>query len=193
LSVPFLVLAALLLAVERGFYLFASRSSASFARICAASPGGAAIGEPTAVVERLFYVFKLIQLGVFMGWLWVHGGGDPFGIAAPWPALLLGTALVVVGQGLNFSVFWSLGRSGVFYGNRFGHDVPWVESFPFSICPHPQYTGTAISIWGFFLIARYPHPDWIALPALETIYYLIAARYEGSRTSQARTASTAQR
>lgn len=175
MSGSFVVLAALLLAVERACYLWASRSSTSFARLCAAAPGG----EPIAVVERLFYVFKVVQAGVFAGWLWVHGDGAPLAIAAPWPALGLGAALIVAGQVLNLSVFRRLGRTGVFYGNRFGHEVPWVRGFPFSVARHPQYLGTAISIWGFFLIARYPHPDWIALPALETIYYAIAARYEG--------------
>lgn len=178
MSIGFFALAALLLAIERASYLWASQSSASFARLCA-SPGGVAIGEPTQVVERLFYVFKLIQAGVFVGWCWVHGGESALTIAAPWTAIALGAALIAVGQLLNLSVFYRLGRTGVFYGNRFGHDVPWIRSFPFSVCPHPQYLGTAISIWGLFLVARYPHADWIALPALETIYYAIAARFEG--------------
>ena len=29
-----------------------------------------------------------------------------------------------------------------------------------------------LTIWGGFLLVRFPHEDWYALPALETIYYL---------------------
>jgi methylene-fatty-acyl-phospholipid synthase len=59
---------------------------------------------------------------------------------------------------------------------RFGQSVPWVEGFPFSVVPHPQYTGTVLSIWGLFLLARYPY--WIALPILATVYYASNAWFE---------------
>jgi methylene-fatty-acyl-phospholipid synthase len=91
---------------------------------------------------------------------------------------MAGIALFLAGQVLNFSVFWRLGRTGVFYGNRLGHRVPRITGFPFSIVPHPQYTGTLVSIWGLFLIMRYPNPDWVVLPLLETVYYLAAMRLE---------------
>ena len=35
-----------------------------------------------------------------------------------------------------------------------------------------------MSIWGFFLIMRFPHGDWFVLPALETVYYALGAYYE---------------
>ena len=43
---------------------------------------------------------------------------------------------------------------------------------------HPQYTGALLSIWGFFLVMRFPHDDWYILPALETVYYVLGAYFE---------------
>jgi methylene-fatty-acyl-phospholipid synthase len=86
--------------------------------------------------------------------------------------------LVIVGQALNVSVFYRLGSEGVFYGRRFGRPVSWIRAFPFSWTDHPQYVGTVLTIWGVFLFMRFPNPDWIVLPALETVYYALGARFE---------------
>jgi methylene-fatty-acyl-phospholipid synthase len=75
-------------------------------------------------------------------------------------------------------VFRRLGEVGVFYGNRFGYDVPWSEQFPFSVLKHPQYVGATLSIWGFFLMMRFPHNDWLMLPSLETVYYILGSYFE---------------
>ena len=90
----------------------------------------------------------------------------------------VGGLLIVAGQLLNLSVFYRLGRVGVFYGGRFGHAVPWTDDFPFSVFAHPQYVGAVTSIWGFFLVMRFPHGDWYVLPVLETVYYALGARLE---------------
>jgi len=86
--------------------------------------------------------------------------------------------LILIGQTLNFGVFYRLGLIGVFYGNRFGYEIPWCRKFPFSLVDHPQYCGAAISIWGFFLAMRYPFSDWYLLPALETVYFSLGAQLE---------------
>jgi len=52
----------------------------------------------------------------------------------------------------------------------FAPKIPWCGAFPFSIVAHPQYVGTVLTIWGVFLILRFPHGDWLVLPALETLY-----------------------
>lgn len=90
----------------------------------------------------------------------------------------LGVLLLALGQLLNWSVFSLLGKEGVFYGNRFGYRVEWRQEFPFSLFEHPQYAGALLSIWGFFLIMRFPHEDWYWLPLLETAYYAIGAYWE---------------
>jgi hypothetical protein len=50
----------------------------------------------------------------------------------------LGAVLIVVGQILNASVFYRLGKVGAFYGERFGYEVPWCRKFPFSWLKHPN-------------------------------------------------------
>ncbi|HVN30321.1 MAG TPA: methyltransferase [Candidatus Binataceae bacterium] len=59
-----------------------------------------------------------------------------------------------------------------------GHEIAWISAFPFSVLRHPQYAGAVLSIWGFFIGMRFPHPDWLVLPGLETLYYLFGAFFE---------------
>lgn len=180
MSVGAVAAAALLLSIKRLCYLGAWRRPESFRRWLA--PGGPrGAGDPVAALERLFYTFKAIQIAVFLAWC------SHFGAGVPWPGargagqLTLGALALVAGQALNFAVFLRLGRDGVFYGNRFGRDVAWCARFPFSLLAHPQYVGAVLSIWGFFLLVRFPEPDWIVLPAIETAYYAIGARFESDR------------
>lgn len=134
--------------------------------------------EPVDSMYRLFIVFKWVQVGVFLGWcMWFGNTWLPMP-TAPWPILVAGLAVLTFGQLLNFSVFRALGKTGVFYGNRFGHAVEWRTGFPFSVFPHPQYLGTLASIWAFFAIMRWPEPDWLVLPLLQTLYYSAGAWLE---------------
>ena len=48
---------------------------------------------------------------------------------------------------------------------------------------HPQYVGAVLTIWGFFLVMRFPHADWFLLPAVETVYYSVGAYFEARGTS----------
>jgi methylene-fatty-acyl-phospholipid synthase len=136
------------------------------------------LGEPVKALRRLFYFFKALQIWVFLAWCH-HFAGGSFGFAPErMLPIAVGGMLVLLGQTLNFSVFYRLGAIGVFYGNRFGHELPWCDEFPFSLLQHPQYMGALISIWGFFLAIRFPHFDWFLLPLLETVYYSVGARLE---------------
>jgi len=36
-----------------------------------------------------------------------------------------------------------------------------------------------MTIWGLFLITRFPHEDWVLVPALETALYMVGAHLEG--------------
>jgi hypothetical protein len=74
--------------------------------------------------------------------------------------------------------FYRLGRVGAFFGSRLGHDVRWCRAFPFSLLAHPQYVGTVMTIWGFFLAMRFPREDWYVLPAIETVYYVVGGYLE---------------
>jgi methylene-fatty-acyl-phospholipid synthase len=192
MSLVALFVAGALLSLERACYVGIARAPRAFRRWCA-RPWLAPLGEPILVVQKLFYAFKLLQASVFLGWCYVHGSG-------PWvPALhshlaLAGAGLaIVIGQLLVWSVFLRLGRAGVFYGDRLGYDVPWCDSFPFSVLSHPQYVGTVLTIWGVFLVLRYPGADWYLLPILQTVYYLAGAWLEGTSTAKRLDASAPRR
>jgi methylene-fatty-acyl-phospholipid synthase len=169
--------AAVLLSIERICYVWAWRYPESFRTFCG-YPAVSMLGSPVAVLQNLFYSFKAVQLVVFLGWCFIFGHGSLIPLGGNGLAFTLGGILIATGQFLNVSVFYRLGEIGVFYGNRFGYEIPWCNDFPFSILKHPQYVGTLLSIWGFFLAMRFPHPDWAALPALETVYYILGAYLE---------------
>jgi methylene-fatty-acyl-phospholipid synthase len=170
--------AAVLLSFERICYLWIWRSPDTFRAWCSHLAKGKPGIEPIDALQLLFWGFKILQCAVFIGWCFVFGGGSL------WPAngnpftLGVGAMLIAAGQTLNLSVFYRLGKVGVFYGNKFGYQVPWSHKFPFSCLKHPQYLGASLSIWGFFLVMRFPHDDWYLLPALETVYYSLGAFFE---------------
>ena len=184
MSVEFIA-AALLLTLERACYVWIARAPRSFRRWCA-RPAVAWLGEPVNVVRALFVAFKVLQCAVFASWCVVHGGRFPT-VSESLPAWALGGGLMLVGQALGAMVFYRLGRIAVFFGDRLGYDVPWCQAFPFSVLAHPQYVGTVLTIWGFFLAARFPHDDWFLLPLLETIYYSIGASLENEGSLGGRT------
>jgi methylene-fatty-acyl-phospholipid synthase len=169
--------AAVLLSFERICYLWIWHAPEAFRDLCARPPI-ASLGEPVDVLRLLFYGFKLLQCAVFIGWCYFFGNGSLLPFSGNLLSLGLGTALIVAGQTLNASVFYRLGKLGVFYGDRFGYQIPWCRKFPFSLCEHPQYAGALLSIWGFFLFMRFPADDWYLLPLLETAYYTVGAYFE---------------
>jgi len=171
-----LAAAALLLSIERIAYIAVWRWPRRFEQVVRSLPGGLA-ADPVDALGRLFVFFKFLQAAVFAGWCWHFAGGFPWPTAAP-AVLVLATLLVGIGQILNFSVFRRLGKVGVFYGTRFGRNVPWCDAFPFNVLNHPQYVGTVLSIWGIFLAMRHPHDDWFVLPLLETAYYVAGSHFE---------------
>jgi methylene-fatty-acyl-phospholipid synthase len=166
-----------LLALERIAYALVWRSPGRF-RAWAARRPFRWLGGPVDVLAALFLGFKLLQITVFVGWHLAHGDGSLGPYAPDFRTAAAGALLVAVGQGLNLSVFRLLGKVGVFYGNRFGYAVSWRHRFPFTWFPHPQYLGTVLTIWGFFIVMRFPAPDWIIIPAVESIYYSAGAYLE---------------
>jgi methylene-fatty-acyl-phospholipid synthase len=173
-----LLVAALLLAPERICYVWIARWPWAFRRVCR-SPAVAWVGEPVAVVAMLFAAFKVLQCAVFLFWFHVHGRDGPW--LEPRPLVLAGAwGLAVIGQVLNWGVFYRLRGVGVFFGDRLGHEVPWIRDFPFSWVAHPQYAGTVLTIWALFLGVRFPYPDWYLVPLIETVFYAVGAHLESS-------------
>jgi methylene-fatty-acyl-phospholipid synthase len=176
LDVGLALVAAALLGIERACYLAVWRAPGRFRRLLAEwfGPGS----DPVTGLANLFVAFKVLQAAVFAAWCLIYGGGRWQPPGDDLAAMAVGTLLIVAGQALNASVFAKLGTVGVFYGNRFGRSVDWRSGFPFSWFRHPQYVGTVATIWGFFLVMRYPAPDWIVLPLIETAYYVAGAWLE---------------
>jgi phosphatidyl-N-methylethanolamine N-methyltransferase len=172
------VAAGILLSFERIAYVLISRRPEAFRAICRSTAGHYLHNEPTIAVRRLFYVFKALQVSVFVGWCFYFGHGSFFAVRRGLASVALGLTALIIGQILNWAVFYHLGTLGVFYGNRFGYELPTYRYFPFSLFDHPQYLGTVASIWGFFIITRFPSPDWYVLPAVETFYYGVGAVLE---------------
>lgn len=174
-----LPVAAALLGLERACYVWIARAPGSFRCWCA-RPGVARLGEPLAVVRSLFLTFKLLQGAVFLGWCALLGTPLPPPVHPM--AWTVGGAALLAGQILSTLVFYRLGRVGIFFGDRLGYRVPWCRAFPFSVFAHPQYVGAVLSVWGFFLVARFPQDDWILLPVVETVLYVAGACLEAERS-----------
>jgi methylene-fatty-acyl-phospholipid synthase len=175
MSLRMFAVAAVLLSIERICYVWAWRYPESFGRFCSLRVVSG-LGGPVAVLQRLFVWFKVIQVGVFIGWFLSYGSLWPLvpsGVFRP-----AGIALIVVGQILNLTVFHRLGKVGVFYGSRFGYHIPWCTAFPFSLFRHPQYVGVLCSVWGLFLAVSFPRYGWFVLPSVESVYYVLGAWLE---------------
>lgn len=171
------VIAAALLSLERIFYAVIWHQPRLVHRLHR-HPLLQHLAAPTEVVRLFFLLFKGVQFAVFAGWwLYFTNPGDQI-IAPPASMVLLAGLCIVFGQMLNLSVFYRLGHHGVFYGCRLGFSIPWQDGFPFNLIRHPQYVGTVLSIWGLFLLLRYPNPDWLIIPLIETVFYVVGAHLE---------------
>jgi methylene-fatty-acyl-phospholipid synthase len=168
-----LLWSALLLAPERGFYVWLTRAPAHFRLLCA---GLQPRLDPVAAVRWLFYGFKTIQVAVLAWWCGLIGPG-PLGLQDP-IAMAIGALVLAAGQVLNGSAFYRLGAVGILYGGQLGRTVPHADGFPYSIFKHPQYVGVVLSIWGLFLMLQFPHAEWWVLPTLETVYYALGGHFE---------------
>ena len=165
-----LPLAAAALAIERLVYIWISRRPDTLERLLSRWSLLSSAGAIN-VLAGLFGVFKVVQLAVFFTWCGLYSRLQPSHSWPDYDAIVAGALLIVGGQLLNLRVFHLLGRTGVFYGTRFGAQLPWRTDFPFSVMSHPQYVGACMSVWGFFLVMRFPYDDWYVLPILETAYY----------------------
>ena len=64
---------------------------------------------------------------------------------------ILNFLLILIGQILNFAVYYKIGIIGVYYGNKFGYNLPWITTFPFNIgIKNPQYIGCILTLCGLY-------------------------------------------
>jgi len=113
--------------------------------------------KPFETFVHMALILRALQLStLFLNWAWsllVLG-------AFHWSTFLIGAVCCAVGQALNVYVFQTLGKEGVFYGNRFGKTIPWVSSWIFDTISHPQYVGCVLSYVGV----------WMLSPSLNTFH-----------------------
>ncbi|GLC41491.1 hypothetical protein PLESTB_001005900 [Pleodorina starrii] len=124
---------------------------------------------------------KALQfISVFL-WVW---SSQPTGVCprtplSVWQVLLAGV-LVGYGQALNIGTYRAIGVTGVYYGVRLGRNVPWVTAWPFSHISHPQYVGSAITVWGMLVLlhAAMPHPQALLTAVYWTGLYVMSGIVE---------------
>ncbi|KAJ7552303.1 hypothetical protein O6H91_06G049500 [Diphasiastrum complanatum] len=94
--------------------------------------------DPSHLMSNFSFLFKLLQI---LGLLSVA--------KFAWPSWL-NIVFIVFGQYLNLRVYQLLGEDGVYYGVRFGKQIPWVDKFPFGYMRDPQYIGSILTLLGCF-------------------------------------------
>ena len=89
----------------------------------------------------------------------------------------------MVGQLLNISIYWVIGKVGVYYGCKFGYHIPWCTGFPFNVfTAHPQYLGATATVLGAVILLTSPAAEaggWWALLAVQVLMYVYMALVEG--------------
>lgn len=129
-------------------------------------------GQFWLVAKHIGVMIKVFQFSVI--------GYDLFfrcSIGVP-PAgrLCVALTLASVGQLFNLAVFRALGMVGVYFGIQLGYKVPWVTGFPYNLgISDPQYWGTVVSIWGFYLLVLANGNvlgESYLVPWIETFWYV---------------------
>ncbi|KAI8466259.1 MAG: hypothetical protein J3K34DRAFT_67752 [Monoraphidium minutum] len=125
---------------------------------------------------------KLLQFSVVALWL---GCTMPSGLCLDLGAVGLGQwlaalALFGYGQSLNAGIFRAIGRAGVYYGFKLGRPVPWVTGWPFDAVAHPQYVGSALSVWALaaLLWGAAPCGSLLVLGSYWTALYVVTGAQE---------------
>nr|BBC28424.1 phospholipid-N-methyltransferase [Chlamydomonas applanata] len=99
-------------------------------------------------------VGKLVQFQAVALWFWIS---QPNGLCLDLSAITLtqwlGFLLLgAVGQALNAGIYHAIGTAGVYYGFKLGKKIPWHSGFPFNVVSHPQYVGSALTVWAFAIV-----------------------------------------
>ena len=143
--------------------------------------------KPLDVVLTIFYINKVIQLGTFIGfYFYILDFDSPFNRGFDWAKVtylqwIWLVHAIVLGQGLNASIYRAIGKAGVYYGYRLGEDVPWVTGFPFSVVPHPQYFGVCVNVIGvnvFVAMQAHVAAGWFNLTLVQVLFYVYMAIVE---------------
>ncbi len=150
---------------------------AAFAKACARAPLRYLASHPVEVFARLEMLGKLWHLATVALFLGTDGIAAAAAAAADAPMWCwrVGALYVLVGQGLNVSIYRAIGNAGVYYGFKLGRPVPWCTSFPFNVgLRHPQYVGVVLTLFGILLPLA---SDAMVLNGFVQLIYAWAAMY----------------
>lgn len=86
-----------------------------------------------ADISLALNVAQLASLAYYIATSGHYAAGAILGRLAdePWCAAAL--PLFALGTVFKVTIFNAIGKNGVYYGAKFGHTIPWVHGFPFSV------------------------------------------------------------
>ena len=145
-----LAMALLSTASASAFYTWLWHRPSQFKKLVAPSDPCSAMAKISTAIKlaQFISIYRCVDLSVFSSmppWQWA------------WLIVLLG-----VGQHLNYRVFKLLGEDGVFYGVRFGKNIPWVTAWPYNVMKDPQFVGGLLSLAGVCFVVPKEIVGWWA-------------------------------
>ncbi|KAK9826416.1 hypothetical protein WJX81_002088 [Elliptochloris bilobata] len=137
--------------------------------------------RPVTAFQRAAFIGKVGQATAFIAWFVAQTRlqGTTFSLwRVPPGSWLTFFTLLAAGQALNIGVYRAIGQDGVYYGTKLGKTVKWCSAFPFSVVPHPQYVGSALTVWGLVALLCGHTPGIVAVGALWSALYLMTGLIE---------------
>eukprot|EP00667_Euglena_gracilis_P020479 EG_transcript_22198 len=161
--------------LERLLYVYVWLNPVVWMKFCEQMPKE--WGNPWTILGKTLPLNKCIQtLSLLLVHFCIHGFQLPRTATGVLDAYAIFTALqlLLIGQALNWSVYFTIGKAGVYYGCRLGAKVPWVSGPPFTLCRHPQYIGAMLSLLGVGLLGitdwHSQHGMWLAVFGCFALY-----------------------
>jgi hypothetical protein len=110
--------------------------------------------EPVDWFADISLALNVAQLSSLALFIVTSGHYDAWAILGrladePWRALAL--PMFALGTVFKVTIFTAIGKIGVYYGAKFGHTIPWVHGFPFSVTgasSRTAATAQCVHTWG---------------------------------------------
>lgn len=168
-SVLYGLTAFLLLGIERFLYSYVFHFPQHFIARCKAGTFGSAIQNEAESWKGFMYLgmrVKIFQFSVIAYDIFVK---NTIHVHAVTGRLILGAAILMLGQIVNAAAFKALGCMGVYYGHELGYQVPRVSAFPYNLgFSDPQYWGVVATVFGLYLMLDVQS---FFIPFLELFWY----------------------
>lgn len=147
----------------------------------------ASLGDPVDAFATAAVIGKVIQFAAAVAWFLQTGATIDPSLAQ----VVVGVALLAVGQWLNMAAMKAIGKRGIYYGCKLGYTIPWCTSFPFGTVPHPQYVGSCLSVLGAAVLVWSSTTLSSGLPVLVAVWlasyfvsgYIEQANWEPTKSS----------